>query len=112
MPTKDELEQQLDEANARIAELEEAAAAGSPVTEAPARPSRPVDDNGKPILSAGEADDLANHGVTVSPFNGETLDAITEGVEPSNPTARRRAELEHKRRPAVVDVAGDAPAAD
>lgn len=80
MPTKDELEAQNEELRARVAELE----AGRPATVPPV-PVRP--DFG---LSAGEASDLAVHGVTVSPFTGETLTASTEGVETLSPTAERR----------------------
>lgn len=39
-------------------------------------------------LSAGEASDLQLHGVTSSPFTGETLTASGEGVEPANDEAR------------------------
>lgn len=107
MPTKDELEQENAALRARVAELEQGATAAAPV-----KPARPVDDNGKPILSAGEAQDLAANGVTVSPFDGSTLNALDEGVEPLTPTARRRAELERAKRPSVVEPAGPAPAAD
>lgn len=96
MPTKDELEQELDRANARIAELEQGAEDAPPGTAAnpiPPEPKRP--DFG---LSAGELDDLRNAGVTTSPFTGEVLNALDEGVEPANPEARRNAEREQKRR--------------
>lgn len=108
MPTKDELERENAELRDRVAQLEQdqPAAARAP------RPARPADESGKPILSAGEAQDLAANGVTVSPFNGQTLNALDEGVEPANPTARRRAERERASRPAEVVPAGPAPAAD
>lgn len=39
-------------------------------------------------LSAGEASDLSLHGVTSSPFTGETLTASGEGIKPGNDEAR------------------------
>lgn len=106
MPTKDELEQENAELRARVAELEQGTTAAAPVA-----PRRPVDDNGKTILSAGEAADLAVNGVTVSPFDGSTINALDEGVEPLNPTARRRAEKAQRERrgesvPDTAPVAG------
>ena len=106
MPTKDELERELAAAHDRIAELE-AAHSGAPAA-VPPRPKRPTGEDGKPILSAGELDDLRNAGVTTSPFTGEALNAIDEGVEPANPDARRAAERAHR---AAQRPAGDEPAA-
>jgi hypothetical protein len=92
MPTKEELERENAELRDRVAELE----AGRPA--APRRPERP--DFG---LSAGEADDLKVRGVTTSPFNGEVLNALDEGIEPATPEARRAAEkAQHEKRVARV----------
>lgn len=85
MPTKDELEAE----NAQL--REELAAARAGQKGAPRKPARPTDDNGNPVLSAGEHADLEQHGVTISPFTGETLNAYDEGVEPLNPEAAERA---------------------
>jgi hypothetical protein len=85
MPTKDELEAELAAANERIAELEATNAEQLPA--APRPPAQP--DFG---LSAGEVSDLENAGVTTSPFTGKQLNALDEGIEPSNPEARRNAE--------------------
>ena len=38
-------------------------------------------------MSEGERQDLAEHGVTTSPFNGERLTASGAGVETTNPRA-------------------------
>lgn len=109
MPTKDELEQENADLRARVAELEDQGAAPqAPQSRVPKRPTGP---DGKPILSAGEAHDLAAHGTTVSPFTGETLDAITEGVEPSTPEALQRARRARAARSERVP-AGPAPVAD
>lgn len=107
MPTKDELEAE----NARLrAELDELRTAGPAAPAPPPAPKRPEGPDGKPILSAGERDDLVNAGVTTSPFTGEALDAITEGVEPGNPDARRAAERAHAK--LNPTAAGDTPAAE
>lgn len=109
MPTKDELERDLAAANERIAELE-AAHPGAPAAVAP-RPQRPTGEDGRVILSAGELDDLRNAGVTTSPFNGEEINAIDEGVEPANPDARRAAQRAHERAAARAAARADEPAA-
>lgn len=115
-PTKDELEQRVAELEQRNAELEAAAAApaGTAGNTDARTPSRPTDDNGKPILSAGEAFDLEQNGTAVSPFTGETLNALDEGVEPATPQARRRAEDHQRTRTEVVPnewpIAGPPPA--
>lgn len=107
MPTKDELEQELAAARDRIAALE----AGAPAAPAaPPRPQRPTDADGKPVLSSGELDDLRNAGVTTSPFNGEALDAITEGVEPANPAALAAAKKAHAAKQTAAGA--DSPAAE
>lgn len=106
MPTKEELERENAELRDRVAELESAPAAPV-VTERP-RPRRPEREDGTPILSAGELDDLRNNGVTTSPFTGEALNALDEGVEPANPDARRNAEQAQaaaRKRAAVVEPA-------
>lgn len=107
MPTKDELEAELAAAKDRIAELEAAAAAppGTAVNTTPPRPERP--DTG---LSAGEKDDLINTGVTTSPFTGETLNALDEGVTPGNPEARGNAERAQAAARAVAPVPLTEPA--
>lgn len=87
MPTKDELERENAELRDRVAELEAGAA-----TAGPKRLPRPD------FLSAGEVDDLKNHGTTISPFDGRLLNALDEGVEPGNPEARARAEKERAKR--------------
>lgn len=85
MPTKEELETENAELRARVQELETAA----PAPAAPAgRKPRPEQ------LSAGEVDDLRNAGITVSPFDGRTLNALDEGIEPATPEARANAERE------------------
>lgn len=102
MPTKDELEAENARLRERVAELE---AAAPPAAGQPRRPERP--DFG---LSAGEADDLRVRGVTVSPFNGEELNALDEGIEPATPEARRNAERAQQRkrdRLALTDPAAD-----
>jgi hypothetical protein len=81
-PTKDELEQENEELRARVAELEDAAPAVAGSRPKPQRPD---------YLSAGEAADLAQTGVTISPFNGEEINALDEGVEPASPEAAKRA---------------------
>lgn len=85
MPTKDELEAE----NADLREQLAAARAAADVsreTSAPKRPERPGQ------LSAGEADDLAQYGITISPFDGATLNALDYGIAPANPEARKTAE--------------------
>lgn len=120
MPTKDELEAE----NAQLrAELEELRAAGErDVTgtgrRAPA-PTRPTDDEGNTQLTEGERQDLVANGVTVSPFTGETLNALDEldadAIEAMQPEARRRAERQQKRATEVTGnewpVSGPPPAA-
>lgn len=97
MPTKDELEQENEELRARVAELEQDQAATAERdltatgTDRP-KPKRPD------YLSEGERQDLEAHGVTNSPFTGEPLDAITEGVEPGNPVAVKAAKKRHAER--------------
>lgn len=105
-PTKDELEQRVVELEQENAKLRDAAAASGDGHIATGlagarKPERPKDDQGNPILSAGEKTDLEQHGVTISPFTGETLDAITEGVETLNPDAHRRAVDAQKKRRAA-----------
>lgn len=100
MPTKDELEQENEQLRARVAELEKGAAApGTMHNTTPPAPKRPG------YLSAGEADDLRNAGVTTCPFNGEELNALDEGIEPGNPEARRNAEAAQKRKAAAAAAA-------
>lgn len=101
MPTKDELEQENEELRARVRELE---ANVSRETSAPKRPERPD------TLSAGEADDLVQYGVTISPFDGATLNVLDyaeHGLEPGNAEARRNAERHAANRDdaqVIVDV--------
>jgi hypothetical protein len=103
-PTKDELEQENAELRDRVAELEAAQDAGSTATAA----SRPVPRR-PDYLSAGEAADLAQNGVTVSPFTGETLTASREGIEPLSPEAKKRDQDETRR---LERLEGDGPLAD
>lgn len=107
MPTKDELEARVAELEEQNAELRDQVGTGNVSTGITGRrrPQRPTDDDGNVILSAGEKSDLEIHGVTISPFTGETLDAITEGVEPLNPEAKRRAQRQHDRPNETVDGA-------
>lgn len=105
MPTKDELEQENADLRARVAELEQGAAApGTMHNTEPPRPQRPD------YLSAGEKADLEAAGVTTSPFNGEELNALDEGVEPSTPEARRNAERAQERARKRAAAADDAAA--
>lgn len=108
-PTKEELEGQVAELEQRAADAEQRAAAaeqraeeleaaaadpgrtGVTSTSRPA-PQRPTDDAGNVILSEGERQALEARGVTTSPFTGETLNALDEGVDVQTPEARRRAE--------------------
>lgn len=88
MATKDELESENAELRRRVADLEQEAAQRTPAAAASRRrPQRPTGADGKPVLSAGEADDLAQHGVCISPFTGETLNALDEGITPGTPEA-------------------------
>ena len=106
MPTKDELEQRLADITAERDELREQLGSGHVSTGTARRtPQRPTDDAGNVILSAGEKSDLQMHGVTISPFTGETLNAIDEGVETLNPEATRRAQREHDRAAETFDGA-------
>lgn len=101
MPTKDELEQENAELRARVAELEAGAEreiTGTGTTRP--RPQRPTDDDGNPVLSEGERQELAARGVATSPFDGSTLNALDEGVEVTDPEARRRAERARTEHPA------------
>lgn len=106
MPTKDELEQENAELRAEVQRLSKG---GNIATTGGVRPkpARPVDADGDPVLSAGEHADLEMHGVTISPFTGETLNALDEGVTPGNPEARRRAEEERAARQRREDTLGD-----
>lgn len=111
MPTKDEIEAENAALRARVAELEgERDATGTGVDPARRqRPARPTDPDGNVVLSEGERQALAEHGVTVSPFDGSELNALDEGVEPATPEARRRAEKAHLARevaPADRPLAG------
>ena len=99
MPTKDELEDE----NARLREELEDARSGHAA--APRRPARPVGADGKPQLSAGEHFDLEQNGATVSPFTGEVLNAIDEGVTPLTAEAKKRAEDAHHKRGAFAEGA-------
>lgn len=108
MPTKEELERELAAAHDRIAELEAGAAPAPGAPAARPRPQRPAGEDGKPILSAGELDDLRNAGVTTSPFDGSELNALDEGVEPANPRARRAAEEGQRRARARAGAQTDA----
>jgi hypothetical protein len=100
-PTKDELEAENAELRKRLEDLERSAPAGTAANTEPPAPERPG------FLSAGEADDLRNNGVTTSPFNGELLNALDEGIEPGNPDALKAAE---RARDAKKAAAGVAPA--
>lgn len=108
MPTKDELEAE----NAALREQLALATARDITSTGTSKvvPARPVDADGAPVLSEGERQALIEHGTTVSPFTGEQLNALDEGVEPGNPTALARATLE--RRPAEVVPDGPAPSGD
>jgi hypothetical protein len=109
MPTKDELEQENQQLRDRVHELEgqgNAAAPGTMHNTEPPRPKRPG------YLSAGERDDLVNAGVTTSPFNGEEINALDEGVEPGNPEARLNAERAQERRRKRNAAAADDAAAE
>lgn len=90
MPTKEELEQENQRLRDRVHELESAAPA---LAGEPPKPQRP--DFG---LSAGEADDLRVRGVTTSPFNGEELNALDEGIEPATEEAKRNAQKAQDRK--------------
>lgn len=109
--TKDEIAAERDELreeNERLrAQLDERDAGAGAAEKR--RPQRPTDGDGNPILSAGERADLVAHGVTISPFNGEQLDAITEGIpqEEMTPEAIKRAERAKRDRERVPD--GPAP---
>lgn len=99
MPTKDELEQENADLRQELADLKAAGGGNISTGRAAARkPQRLTDGNGNVILSAGEADDLANNGVTISPFTGETLNALDEGIEPANPEAMERAKRDKRDR--------------
>jgi hypothetical protein len=91
--TKDEIEQENAELREQVTRLEQELAARDDVS----RETSP-EPRERPPLSAGEMDDLINAGVTRSPFNGETLNALDLGIEPGNPDAQRRAERERSER--------------
>ena len=104
MPTKDELEQENARLRAELAELRDQ----QPTAAARPRPQQP--DFG---LSAGEAADLAANGVTVSPFTGQTLNALDHMGQLQQihgddfeltPEARRRAERARTGQPAGVST--------
>ncbi len=95
-PTKEELENENAALREQVAQLEDQAAAAAAPATAPA-PRYPTDDAGNRQLSAGELNDLEETGVTVSPFDGVTLNALDEGVEPRTPEARTRAEQAQER---------------
>jgi hypothetical protein len=99
MPTKDELEAE----NAELrAQLEALRADVSRETSTPKRPERPE------WLSAGEVDDLTQFGITISPFDGATLNALDYGIEPANPEAGWTAERHAaKRTPEQVSADRD-----
>lgn len=98
MPTKDELQAENDELRERIAEIEatNGEQAGAVVAPKPSRPSFG--------LSAGEAADLEASGATTSPFTGQPLNAIDEGIEPATPRALRNAEQAKRRTEALPAV--------
>lgn len=112
MPTKDELEAENARLKSRVEELEQSAERDVTGTgRTAAAPTRP--DYG---LSEGERQDLEAHGVTTSPFTGETLNALDEDVNTDalTPEARRRAE--RAQRPTEVapnewPISGPPPAA-
>jgi hypothetical protein len=99
MPTKE----QLEEENAALRAENEELRAGKDAAAIPRVPQRLTNEAGDTILSAGEANDLEQFGVTRSPFTGETLNALDEGITPGNPDAKRAAEKERTTR-------GDKPA--
>jgi hypothetical protein len=95
--TKAELEQRVAKLERENAELKAAAEqdAGTDLAGTARkrqRPMRPVDGDGNAVLSEGERQALEAEGVTVSPFTGETINALDEGVEPASPRALRAAE--------------------
>lgn len=94
-PTKDELEQENEQLRARVAELEDQAAA-APAAAARRTPQQP--DFG---LSAGEMNDLKTAGVTISPFTGKLLNALDEGIaeDELTPEALAAAKRERAARP-------------
>jgi hypothetical protein len=108
MPTKDELERENAELRERVAQLEERNVTGTGA-------SRPAPERPDYGLSEGERQALEIDGVTTSPFTGELLDAHTEGVEPANPVARRRADKAYATTAEVVPdqwpLSGAPPAA-
>lgn len=97
MPTKDELQQRVDELEAENAKLREQGAAAPAVVNY--KPTRP-------FLSEGERQDLQQYGVTNSPFTGEQITASGEGVEPKTATARRADERAADTRRDRADVPG------
>jgi hypothetical protein len=106
--TKDEIAAERDSLRDQVAVLQdELEAATAPVVPIVARPERP--DFG---LSAGELSDLEMHGVTVSPFTGETLTATLEGVTPQTPTAIRNDARETALQERASNPMGPAPAAE
>jgi hypothetical protein len=112
------LEQEKAELQEKVDQLEHTAEEGLSLTETRnrrQRPVRPTGPDGQPQLTEGERQALESEGVTVSPFTGEQLNALDEGVTPANPRARRAAERAHQRPQEVTDpnawpVAGPPPA--
>jgi hypothetical protein len=98
MPTKEELEAEnanlrelLDQQAAEIDRLNgelltAVPLAGGEPAPAPARPRRPSFK-----LSEGERAELASRGVTTSPWTGEQLNAVDQGIETVNEEAEERA---------------------
>lgn len=120
--TKAELEQRVADLERENAELKEQATTAEDglslleTNRRRQRPERPTDKDGNAQLSEGERQALAAEGTVVSPFNGQLLNALDEGVEPESPRARRAAERAHQRAQEVTDpnawpVSGAPPAA-
>lgn len=113
MPTKDELEAENEQLREELAAVRAGAGGGNIGTgrDRP-KPKRPAGDDGKPILSAGEKNDLEQHGVCISPFTGETLNALDEGVTPLTAEGLARAKKERAERKFSEKASGAATPAE
>jgi hypothetical protein len=93
----DPKDRKISELQARIGELEEelrdVRAGVDPSTGARKAPERASFG-----LSEGTRSELATRGVATDEHTGETLLAVDEGVDTSNPEAQRRMEKEQRRR--------------